>query len=249
MRITTLGTSHGDHTYCRFNSSTLFEVGDRYYLVDAGEPVTGLMVRAGKKIERLQAVFITHMHQDHVGGLPDLLKWIVKYPHEGQKVRVFLPEAAAFDGLGSWLSAMHVAWPTPLVEPHVVREGPVFEDVAINVAAVGTDHIHNPGGPISFSYVLRAEGKRVVSTGDLRADFSDFPNAARQEPCDLCICEMTHMKPETALPVLAKCPIRRLVLNHIHDLWHGDGEAKLRELLAPLPYHWQIAHDGDEFEL
>lgn len=249
MKITTLGTSHGDHTYCRFNSSTLFEIGDRHYLVDAGEPVSGLMVRAGKDIERLRAVFITHMHQDHVGGLPDLLKWIIKYPHEEQHVEVFLPEASAFSALGAWLTAMHFSWPTPMVSSHVVRDGPLFDDGALKVTAAATDHLRGPDGPITFAYVLEAEGKRIVSTGDLRADFSDFPQAARQEPCDLCICEMTHFQPETARPVLEKCPIKRLVLNHIHDPWHGDGELRLRGLLASLPYPWHIAHDGDVFEV
>ena len=62
MQITTLGTSHGDHTYCRFNSSTLFETGGRSYLVDSGEPVNGLMIRAGKPFAALRAVVVTHMH-------------------------------------------------------------------------------------------------------------------------------------------------------------------------------------------
>ena len=72
MRITTLGTSHGDHTYCRFNSSTLVDVGGELYLIDAGEPVTALLVRAGISPERLRAVLITHMHSDHVNGLPKM---------------------------------------------------------------------------------------------------------------------------------------------------------------------------------
>ena len=29
MKMITLGTSHGDFTYCRFNSSTLFIIQDR----------------------------------------------------------------------------------------------------------------------------------------------------------------------------------------------------------------------------
>ena len=36
MRLTTLGTSHGDPTECRFSASTLVQTGGAGYLVDAG---------------------------------------------------------------------------------------------------------------------------------------------------------------------------------------------------------------------
>jgi hypothetical protein len=42
MLITTLGTSHGDHTYCRFSSSTLFEIWENIYLIDAGFDLVSL---------------------------------------------------------------------------------------------------------------------------------------------------------------------------------------------------------------
>ncbi|OGV68846.1 MAG: hypothetical protein A3K19_01815 [Lentisphaerae bacterium RIFOXYB12_FULL_65_16] len=249
MQITTLGTSHGDHTYCRFNSSTLFETGGRSYLVDSGEPVNGLMIRAGKPFAALRAVFVTHMHEDHVGGLPDLIKALVKYPTAGQRTEVYLPEAAAISALDQWLTAMHVAWPSPVVQVHVGKEGLVFDDGTLRVAAVPTGHMRAWQVP-SFGYVLEAEGKRVVATGDLRGDFSDFPAAARETPSDLCLCEVTHYDPAKAVPVLMACPIRRMVFTHVHNPWHGaDGEACLREILAPLPYPFAIAHDGDVFEV
>ena len=250
MLITTLGTSHGNHTYCRFNSSTLLEVGDRSYLIDAGEPVNGLMIRSNKPFSALRAVFITHMHEDHVGGLPDLIKALVKRAEGRRQVRVFLPEPSAAGALSAWVSAMHVQWPSPEVGISGIRgPGQVFDDGVLSVEAIATRHLDNGRTP-TFAFLIQAEGRRIISTGDLRADFTDFPETARREPCDLCLCEMTHFKPETALPVLTQSPIRRLILNHIHDPWHGkDGEARLREVLAPLPYPFEIAHDGDAFTL
>ena len=44
-----LGTSHGDPTLTRFCSSALYRFNDTAILVDAGEPVTALLVRSGFK--------------------------------------------------------------------------------------------------------------------------------------------------------------------------------------------------------
>ena len=251
MLITTLGTSHGDHTYCRFNSSTLFEIGEHMYLVDAGAPVNGLMIRAEKSFDRLNAVFITHMHDDHVGGLPGLIKSLRKLPRDGHDIDVFLPEPGAVPALTAWLEAQHEPWPSPLVTVRVVHEGKIFDDGVLSVRAVGTQHLEpaESGIPVSFSYVLEAEEKRIVYTGDLSADFSDFPQIAQQERCELCLCEVTHYNPLDAFPVFARSPIQRLVLNHVHDPWHGEGEKRLREILSGLPYPFDIAHDGDAFEV
>ncbi len=251
MIITTLGTSHGDHTYCRYNSATLFEIDDRAYLVDVGEPVCATMIRLGKDLDRLKAAFVTHMHADHVGGLPMLIKTLRKYPKEGKHTDVFLAEDVA-DSLGAWLRAMHIEWPLSMVSVRATTQGCIYDDGTLEVSAESTRHLRDPERPdvaLSFSYVLEAEGKRIVYTGDLSHDFSDFPVAARDEPCDMCICEITHYQPESALPVLMDCPIRRLVLNHVHDPWHGDGEARLMEMVADLPYPVSVAHDGDVFEL
>ena len=212
MRIITQGTSHGNHTYNRFNSSTLVEVEDVSYLIDAGAPANGLMIRANKEFHKLQAVFITHMHEDHTGGLPGVIKTLLKKPQDDQHTMVLLPEENAISPLEGWLKAMHLKWP-------------------------------------SFSFILDRFRKRVVFTGDLSHDFSDFPLIARRETSDICVCEMTHFSPETALPILKECPIKHLIFNHIHDPWHGKGEATLKEIFKSLPYPYTIAHDGDVFEI
>ena len=249
MLITTLGTSHGDHTYCRFNSSTLIESQWRTYLIDAGAPVNGLLVRAGKDVHEIKAVFITHMHDDHVGGLSGLIKSLIKRPNMGQKTDIFLPEPNADTALIDWLAAQHLRIPDGLVVFHCIPEAEtplIYDDGVLQVTRVPTGHLRRADGiAASFAFSLELEGKKILYSGDLRGDFSDFPIIA--EPYDLCICEATHYDPTIALPVLRKCNFKRLIFNHIHNPWHGEGERVLMDHYASLPYPVEIAHDGDCF--
>ena len=250
MMITTLGTSHGDHTYCRFNSSTLFELDNNAYLVDAGAPVEGLLIRSGKQFENLKAVFVTHMHNDHVGGLPGLIKAFIKYPEDGQCMQIYLPEKAGIDALSEWLKAQHLPCPSHLYSLHTTMEGPVFCDDILSVRAIRTHHFKDaPERFPSYAYVLEAQGKRIVHTGDLAADFSDFPEIVRKEPCDVCICESTHFNMAAAITVLKTCPIKKLIFNHVSNSWHGEGEKQLMRLLEDMPFLCAIAHDGDTFSV
>ncbi len=245
MMITTLGTSHGNATDTRFNSSTLFETGNHAYLVDAGAPVEALLIRSQKPFKHLKAVFVTHMHNDHVGGLAGLIKAFIKYPQDDQHMQLYLPEQAGIDGLSHWLKAQHLPCPSDLYQFHTTSEGRVYSDDTLRVRAVRTHHFDFP----SYAYILEFEDKRIVHTGDLAADFSDFPKIVREAGCDLCICESTHFNMKKALDVLRTCPIEKLIFNHVSDLWHGDGEKQLVALLTDMPFPCEIAHDGDTFSL
>lgn len=250
MKFITLGTSHGDATYCRFNSSTLYECADgSLYLFDAGAPVDALMTRCGKAFSKLKAVFNTHVHTDHIGGLPILIKAYLKY--FSPAVPLFVSTAEDIEApLKAFYAAMHAQKAAEMdkyVQFAVTTAGAVYEDDNIAVCAIPTRHMEYCGGK-SYAYALtdKSEGKTLLYTGDLDAKFSDFPAAVA---ADVCVCEATHYKPEYAAEVLPKCQFGNFVFNHIHDPWHGEeGEARLLSYCRDLPYPVQIAHDMQIFE-
>lgn len=249
MKIITLGTSHGDHTRERFNSAVIVETEKGNYLLDAGSPVTGSLARLGVKPQSLKAIFISHMHGDHVGDLPVLLKAMMKYPEAGQYTKLFLPESGVDAALGAWLNALHLKWPSSLVEVGTVAEGVIYDDGFLAAAALPTNHIKAIDGksPGSFSFALNAGNKRIVYTGDLNADFKDFPESLVGGGCDLLICETQHYDLDAALPFLSSLSVKMMLFTHVADRWHGDGEILLREKISVLPFEVHIAHDGDEF--
>lgn len=250
IKIITLGTSHGDPTYCRFNSSTLIKVGEALYLIDAGAPVNALMIRQGFNLGNLKAVFISHMHEDHVGGLPGIIKSLIKYPVADQHTDIFLTEISAIDGLTEWMHSMHQVWAENLLTLKVTKTDFIFSDENLTATALPTKHLENEQQSFpSYGYQFDIEGKRIIYTGDLKYDFSDFPAVIINEPSELCICECTHFDMHEAHNILHKCPIKRMIFTHVADKWHGNGENDLREIIATLPFPCEIAHDGNEFEL
>lgn len=261
MKIITLGTSHGDSTLARFNSSTLYETDGALYLVDVGAPAEALLKRQGYSCGDVRAAFITHMHDDHAGGLTGLLKQITKYGQNRKyKFTLFLPEEKAIAALKNWFSVLHEDPDSPLLEYNSVSDGQIYEDENLRVYAIRTKHLRTlgrtKGEPCSFAYILefKKEGKRILHSGDLASDFSDFPKIATEEYFDLCLCEATHYQPENAEPILTKARFDRLIFIHIANRWHdcipgAYGEKALLEHCKTYPYPVTVAHDGDVFVL
>jgi ribonuclease Z len=71
--VTFLGTGAGQTSILRGNSATALRMGSNTYLFDAGEGLQRQLMLSTLNTGDIRKIFITHMHGDHILGLPGLL--------------------------------------------------------------------------------------------------------------------------------------------------------------------------------
>ena len=73
LELTILGCGSASPTSTRNHSSQFLKMASRYFLIDCGEG-TQIQLRKNKiRMQRIEHVFISHLHGDHYFGLPGLL--------------------------------------------------------------------------------------------------------------------------------------------------------------------------------
>ncbi|MCZ2356078.1 MAG: ribonuclease Z [Bacteroidia bacterium] len=73
FELTILGSSSATPAFKRHLSAQLVSHNDRLFLIDCGEGTQFQLLRYKVRIQRLDAIFISHLHGDHIFGLPGLL--------------------------------------------------------------------------------------------------------------------------------------------------------------------------------
>ena len=90
IAVTILGNSSAKPTATGHPSAQVVNVNEQYFLVDAGEGVQRQMARRGISALKLRAVFISHLHGDHMYGLFPLLSTLGLYGRR-TPLRIYAP--------------------------------------------------------------------------------------------------------------------------------------------------------------
>ena len=190
-QVVLLGTGTPRPDPDRSGPATAIVVNGASYLVDAGPGIVRRAAAAVAKgvtalsMDRLDTVFITHLHSDHTVGLPDLIftPWV-----QGRRVplRVFGPtgtDAMTRHILEAWQADIEIR--TKGLERRSrldvaardVRPGVVFKDANVTVTAFQNAHGE---WPQSFGYALRTADRTIVISGDTN------PSPAVVDACRKC---------------------------------------------------------------
>ena len=90
IAVTILGNSSAKPTATGHPSAQVVNVNEQYFLVDAGEGVQRQMARRGISALKRRAVFLSHLHGDHMYGLFPLLSTLGLYGRR-TPLRIYAP--------------------------------------------------------------------------------------------------------------------------------------------------------------
>lgn len=238
MLIKFIGSSHGVPEPNRKNSCTMIEVGGSYYFIDMGTSPLDYMITAGIAVEDVKGIFITHMHGDHLNGLISFVDLISWYFTKSNPV-IFLPNMEGVKVIDSWIKLTESNL-RELTYKEVVS-GVIFDDGKLRVTAIPTKH-----SELSYAYLLEAEGKSIVFTGDLKHPDIDFPIVAKERVTDLIVCESAHFEATKYLPHLKACNTKIIYINHYQEQMIPSA-LQLAKDMGNVPV--KLAYDGSEIRL
>jgi ribonuclease BN (tRNA processing enzyme) len=228
-RVVLLGTGNPNPDPDRSGPAVAVVAGGHPYLVDCGPGVVRRAEEARRNglealvAEKLDIVFLTHLHSDHTLGCPDLLlsPWVTG---RAVPLRVYGPPGtrALFDGiLAAYDSDIRnrstglqphndTGWRAEVTE---IGAGVVYEDSAVRVTAFEVPHA---GWERAFAYRFETPERSIVISGDIGPGDAIVEACAG---CDVLVHEVYSAAAYDSLPAE-------------WQRYHGDAHTSSTELAA-----------------
>jgi ribonuclease Z len=172
LRVTLLGTAGPELSPHRFGYATLIEAGGQTLLFDAGRGVLQRLYESKVNVTTVTKVFFTHLHNDHIEGLPPL--WMTPWFLLGRDKPL---EAWGPAGTARMIRGMESMFQFDI--EHRVNEFNKRENLQFAVTEIKDGEIynrnglkvlafsvwHDDGNP-AFGYRIEYKGRAVVLSGD-----------------------------------------------------------------------------------
>lgn len=229
-RISFIGTGSGKASLNRFHSSFLIEHPEFNLLVDAGDSVSRALLKSEIDFNSIDGVLISHLHPDHICGLPSLLIQM-KMNKRKDPLKIFFHNSL-FDDLKRLLVKTYVIPDRLNFEIEFVKYEFETEFVILNdfkILALANEHLSKYEYFVksekinlaSSSFLIHLTGKKVYYSGDIK-DEKDF-NVLNEVKIDVFISEITHVEPWQIVKTAEMYKPEMIVFTHINQ----ENEEKL----------------------
>jgi ribonuclease Z len=239
IQLILLGTGYPYPSPERAGPSCAILAGERLFIVDAGRGTAMRLAAFGNPWRFISGAFITHLHSDHIDGLPDLFHSTWEFGG-GVPFELYGPEGIqkTADGILQFYDAdIHIrrdlteklSAEGARINVHEVQEGIVYDRQGVRVTAFLVDH---PPVKPAFGYRFEAGQHSIVITGDTKPN----PNLTRfAAGADILVSEAYvpdrgaspvqegkpwgiqdyHMSAKEAGETAEKAKVKILVLTHL----------------------------------
>lgn len=139
FHVKILGTNAALPTIDKITSAQLVSIDHHLYMIDCGEGAQVKMLQHGLKKNKIRVIFISHLHGDHLFGLPGLLTSFL-YSQRKEPLKIIGPLGIKeYIDTVLRLSASYILYDIIIEEIHDI-EKPVYEDENITVRAIPLHH-------------------------------------------------------------------------------------------------------------
>ncbi|MCS7104499.1 MAG: ribonuclease Z [Thermofilaceae archaeon] len=142
--IVFLGTGSSNPVENRWLPSILLKIRNSFLLLDCGEGSQYRILKAGLRVNKLSAILITHLHGDHIYGLPGLLESLEMWGRT--KPLPILGPPGVRDFLNATVLRKALDYG---IEIREISPGLVLSEKGYNVYAIAANH-----GVDSYAYVI-----------------------------------------------------------------------------------------------
>lgn len=247
MDLFVLGSTSGTEPQAgRHHTSLVLRYNGELYWFDAGESCAHTAHLAGLDLLASKAVFLSHPHLDHVGGLPHLL-WTIAKLRRLQKMPpefalpLYTTSPSQMEAVFTFLSETEFPCKMPVVQ---LEEGLIYSS-AIQVEAKGNRHLvpETSGRARSCSFRITAQDKVIVYSADVKSieELGDWIM-----DCDLLLMESGHHDPIEICQYLAEKKVRigQLVFVHHGRIMLRDPQGVIDQCRKLVPFPVDAAFDG-----